>query len=729
MRADPRVGTELAGHRILSVIGRGGMAVVYLAEHLRLGRKVALKILDPEMAEDQGFRDRFIRESRIAAGLDHPNVVTVYDAGEADGVLYLSMRFVEGTDLERLLRAETRLDPARAVSILSQCADALDAAHAQGLVHRDVKPGNILLSAEHPTSKDRVYLSDFGVTKRMHSGSGLTKTGQFVGTVDYVAPEQIRGEEVDGRADIYSLGCVFYRCLTGEVPFPRETEVGSIYAHLQDAPAAPTTLRPELGHDIDQVVSRALAKEPDERFPLCRELAQAATEAAGSSGPDLTATPRAPTEVPTGAGRRVRAAHQRSRLIRGAVAAGVVVLLVTAVALTLFLRSGPKQVHPSPGSSALPPRLTWSQFPDVRGVFRGLENQDIASVASVNGRIVAVGRDDAGGDGNAAVWTSSGGARWQRVRSDQFGGSGQQRMDGAAVLNGRVVAVGSEISGDGTDPASWISDDAGATWQRDPLTSGLREAGNQLMHYVVETSGGLVAVGHEATGESLDAAVWRSGDGINWTGETAPSFGGPGHEEMLGATTFNGDLVAVGYGTTPGADRDAAVWIEAGGTWEKITDDSLGGTGNQQLNAVVVGGPGLVAVGSDDSGGGADAAVWTSTDARTWTQIPEEEATFGGPGVQSMTSLIVLDSSLIAAGYSETVTGDSNGAIWLSTDGVGWARQPLGSSGASALGGIGQQRINALLARGSEVIAVGSETSARDDNGAVWTARVSRRSS
>jgi tRNA A-37 threonylcarbamoyl transferase component Bud32 len=274
-----RVGTELAGHQIHSVIGRGGMAVVYLAEHLRLGRKVALKILDPEMAEDEAFRERFIRESRIAAGLDHPNVVTVYDAGEADGVLYLSMRYVEGTDLERLLRAETKLEPPRAVSIVSQCAAALDAAHAEGLVHRDVKPADILLESG-PDGGDMVFISDFGISKQLAASTRLSRTGSLMGTVDYVAPEQIRGEDVDGRADGYSLGCVLYRCLTGEVPFPRNSEITTIYAHLNDPAPRPSEHREDLPPGFDLVIERALAKSPDERFSTCGALAEAMAEAA-----------------------------------------------------------------------------------------------------------------------------------------------------------------------------------------------------------------------------------------------------------------------------------------------------------------------------------------------------------------------------------------------------------------------------------------------------------------
>jgi len=731
MRADPRVGTELAGHRVVAVIGRGGMAVVYLAEHLRLGRRVALKLLDPEMAEDEAFRERFIRESRIAAGLDHPNVVTVYDAGEADGVLYISMRYVEGTDLERLLRAETRLEPSRAVSIVAQCAAALDAAHAEGLVHRDVKPANILLASEGRTPGDRVYLSDFGVTKRLHSGAGLTRTGQFVGTVDYVAPEQIRGEDVDGRADVYSLGCVLFRCLTGGVPFPRETEVGTIYAHLEDAPPSVSELSPGLA-EVGEVVARAMAKSRDDRFATCRELAVAAGRATGSPAPAPQPATRAHARARPGARSRARHARRRRIAFVGAVVAGLAVLTAAAVLVPPLLRSPEPRGSPgqqgSPFSPLALPKLSWAPVPDVRNVLGGAGNQALAAAAKVDGTLVAVGHDESGGTDDAAVWTSSKATRWERVPSDAFVNSGEERMDGIAVVDGLVVAVGAEVTGGDTDAAAWTSSDDGSTWQRvDPPTSGLHGLGNQLMHRVVRVPEGLVALGHDANGESIDAFVWKSGNGTEWTRLNAPSFGGPGHEEMFDAATLRAELVAVGFLTTEAGDQDAAVWVESGGGWSRFDQEPLGGLGDQQINAVLPAGPGLVAVGTDDSGGDLDAAVWTSSDARTWTRVPHLEATFGGRGAQRMSALCLFDSTIIAAGYSETASGDSNGAIWLSTDGTNWTRQ--GPIASSPLGGQGRQRINALVVLGQKLVAVGSETRALDDQGAVWIAKVESASS
>jgi WD40 repeat protein/tRNA A-37 threonylcarbamoyl transferase component Bud32 len=273
---DPRVGTELAGYRIESLLGFGGMSVVYLAEDLRLKRKVALKLLSSSLAEDPSFRERFLRESELAASIDHPNIVPIYEAGKTEELLYIAMRYVEGSDLkDRLQRG--RLDPPDAIGILAQIASALDAAHARGLVHRDVKPSNVLLdTGARPDGADHVYLADFGITKRVSEEAGLGGDGHLLGTIDYVAPEQIAGGEVDGRADVYSLGCVLYECLVGEPPFRRDSDLAVIFAHLETEPPAPSARRPELPAALDAVIVRALAKEPEQRYAICRELARAA---------------------------------------------------------------------------------------------------------------------------------------------------------------------------------------------------------------------------------------------------------------------------------------------------------------------------------------------------------------------------------------------------------------------------------------------------------------------
>jgi YVTN family beta-propeller protein len=265
--ADLPVGGELAGYRVEALVGRGGMGVVYRALDLALDRPVAIKILAPELAADVQFRERFLRESRLAASIDHPNIVPVYDAGEVAGELYLAMRYVEGSDLKRLL-ANGPLEPGRAVGLVSQVAAALDAAHARGLVHRDVKPSNVLV-----TGDDHVYLADFGLTKRLDETVLAVDPARSLGTADYVAPEQIRGDDVDGRADLYSLGCVLYECLTGQPPFGRDSELATLFAHLEEEPRAPAGL--------ESVIRTALAKEPDDRYQSGRELVEATRSALG----------------------------------------------------------------------------------------------------------------------------------------------------------------------------------------------------------------------------------------------------------------------------------------------------------------------------------------------------------------------------------------------------------------------------------------------------------------
>ncbi|HJS26110.1 MAG TPA: protein kinase [Actinomycetota bacterium] len=263
-------GQEIAGYRIESEIGRGGMGVVYLATQVFPERKVALKLLSPDLAADPAFRERFVHESNAAASTEHPNIVPVYAAGESDGQLYLAMRFVEGTDLHTLLEREGPLQPERAAKVCAEIADALEAAHERGLIHRDVKPGNVLLDV-----RERAYLTDFGLTRRTRIDTGITKTGQFMGTVDYVAPEQIRGEVLDGRADVYSLGCVLYECLTGTPPFRRDSEVATMYAHLEEAPPRPSSVANGVPRELDATVARSMATRPEERFATAGEMARA----------------------------------------------------------------------------------------------------------------------------------------------------------------------------------------------------------------------------------------------------------------------------------------------------------------------------------------------------------------------------------------------------------------------------------------------------------------------
>ena len=271
-----RIGTVFAGYRVESLLGRGGMSVVYLAEHVRLGRKVALKVLASPLTHDESYRERFVRESQRAADLDHPNVIPIYDAGEieggdTDGLLYIAMRYVDGSDLRTLVRRDGQLSVGRTIFMLEQVAAALDAAHDRDLIHRDVKPSNILVAEP----SEHVYLTDFGVAKQT-TAPDLTRTGVFVGTVDYAAPEQIEGLTLDRRTDIYALGCVLYECLAGRPPFDREAEVAVMHAHLATPPPKLTDVRPDLPKDLDRVIARAMAKSRDDRFDSASEMLNAA---------------------------------------------------------------------------------------------------------------------------------------------------------------------------------------------------------------------------------------------------------------------------------------------------------------------------------------------------------------------------------------------------------------------------------------------------------------------
>jgi serine/threonine-protein kinase len=352
MQPDRFIGTELAGYRIDELIGRGGMGVVYRAEHLRLGRSAALKLMAPEVASDARFRERFLRESRLAGSLDHPNVIPIYDAGEADGLLYLAMRYVDGTDLRKLLASEAPLDPPRASAITTQIAAALDAAHSAGLVHRDVKPSNVLLPRSGAGRTEHAYLADFGLTRRTASESGVTATSAFLGTIAYVAPEQIEGRPVDGKADQYSLACVVHQMLTGSPPYERDTDLAVLWAHVSEPPPSVSSHGLDgLAGRVDPLFQRALAKDPADRYASCGEFAAALSTALGSetkqpkpvaharsAGAALAAEKPSTVTIPRARGLALRPLAIRQLSRRSLVAVGGVAVLAIALAGLLLTR-------------------------------------------------------------------------------------------------------------------------------------------------------------------------------------------------------------------------------------------------------------------------------------------------------------------------------------------------------------------------------------------------------
>ncbi|MEA2356411.1 MAG: hypothetical protein QOD61_2540 [Solirubrobacteraceae bacterium] len=357
-------GDVVGGFVIEAVAGRGGMGVVYRAQQKKPSRVVAIKVIAPELAGDPAFRARFERESTIAAQIEHPNVIPVHAVGEDQGILFIAMRFIAGVDLRTLILQEGRLEPNRAAAIIDQVAQALDAAHGHGLVHRDVKPANILLSRSG--GRDHVYLTDFGLTRHVEGSQGVTGTGAFLGTVDYVAPEQARAERVDARSDVYSLGCVLFHALSGTVPFPLENDLAKLYAHDAQPPPSVCERAPDVPTSFEPVCMRAMAKMPDSRYPSAGDLGRAGLAAAGSASPSRIETSvavgeaaplqatirrrrqRSPEPGPRAAGGRSSGPPRgRPTAVRWAVGAAGLIGLVLAVVVAGGGGGGPKPSTPT----------------------------------------------------------------------------------------------------------------------------------------------------------------------------------------------------------------------------------------------------------------------------------------------------------------------------------------------------------------------------------------------
>jgi tRNA A-37 threonylcarbamoyl transferase component Bud32 len=346
-------GDEFAGYVVERVLATGGMGEVYLARHTHLGRLDALKVMRSLSADDAPMRARFLREGQLAASLRHRNIVTIYTAGDADGRLFLTMEYIEGNDLRDEIDRYDHLAPSRAVWIVQEAAAALDAAHAHGLVHRDVKPANILLSKpERQGGPERVLLTDFGITRSTTSETGLTGMGELLGTLDYIAPEQIEGGSLDGRVDVYALGCVLYECLVGRPPFPGDTTVAILHAHLSNPVPRPSTEAPGVPPAFDAVVAKAMAKDREDRYATCGELAAAAAAAMPRSAKTVAGAGPPPLPLPSPVAPSASASGRRPLV---PVAAGLALVAVVVGAALLLTRGGDdKRAGTRPTASATP---------------------------------------------------------------------------------------------------------------------------------------------------------------------------------------------------------------------------------------------------------------------------------------------------------------------------------------------------------------------------------------
>jgi hypothetical protein len=582
-------GATLSGYAIERVIGRGGMGVIYCARELRPERSVALKVVAPELAVDESFRARFLREAQIAASIEHPHVVPVLRVGEEGGTLFIATRLIHGQDLAALIKAEGRLERKRAARIVDQIADALDAAHEQGLVHRDVKPANILVESRR--RGEHVYLTDFGLSKSFEATGGLTSTGVVVGTTNYMPPEQWTGGRLDARVDVYSLGCVLFEMLTGHVPFERPEQAARMFAHLTEPPPKVSSLVPD-GAAFDDVIARALAKDPDDRYPSAGDLGHAALAAAegrattrqeqivaaGNAAPDSEkATVTAPasdlpeadtSRLDTGATKvRPEATEEAPAPLpppgaksgrRGWIAvAALTVAVIAAAAAVAFTGSGAKRHGTVPATSV----------------------SDITR----NGPATVVAR----GAGDATVWyVRPGASGWSATRGvhSRFEAAGNPRVAEA----GGQLAIAARGAGDdsiwywtpargwkGTAPASVFtgaSDPAVAISASGQVTVADRGTNNAVWYVEpnrqgwLGTGGGFFASGNPSIAESgahLVIAARGSGDGTIWYWTPGPP---PRWQRTAPASLFTGAsdpaVVVSTNGQITIADRgtDNTVW-------------------------------------------------------------------------------------------------------------------------------------------------------------------------
>jgi serine/threonine protein kinase len=627
------VGSQIAGYRLEEQIGRGGMAVVFRAQDERLQRQVALKILSPALAADEAFRQRFIRESRSAAAVDDPHIIPVFEAGEADGTLFIAMRYVPGGDVGTLVRRLGPLPIARAAAIISAVASALDAAHAAGLVHRDVKPANMLMDSR-PGRPDHVYLSDFGLTKGALSSAHLTETGHFLGTLDYCAPEQIQGGQVDARTDEYALACAAFELLAGEPPFPRDKSMAVLYAQLSASPPPLTSKRPGLPPTVDEVLLRALAKAPGDRYASCGQFADALRAAFGlqqydaghdsSPGPDHPPTEVARTgdpderlfgltadamrqQVPADTVSPMRPPGGPGRRRSGLIILGAVAIVTAGGVIAAMIFAGASGHGPG-RTSAL-------------GAARSSSPVVGRSARPASSRSSSPGTSSPPGPGTAAVH--------EIVRTFSDPGAGIKHVNSVAISpDGRTLATGD------TNGSAYLWD-AGTGRQLAVLSRG---GGAKVFAVAISPDGTMVATGY---GDGR-TSVWKAATGQ--LVDTVPDPGG----KAVNSVAFSPDGKTLATGDANGSTY---FWDITGGGHSIALSRTLADPAGRGIWALTFSPDGKTLATGDYNG---STYLW---DAASSTGSPA--ATFTAPGGPNITAVAFSPDGKTLA------TGNSDGTAYL----------------------------------------------------------------
>jgi serine/threonine-protein kinase len=716
-----RPGSMLAGYRLEALVGAGGMAVVFRARDERLDRPVALKILDPSrVKDDPALRERFIAESRAAAKVDDPHIIPVYEADEADGVLFIAMRFVHSGDLRNVLERERRLTSERAMAFISPVASALDAAHAAGLVHRDVKPANILVDAR-PGRPAEVYLSDFGIAKAAVAGPALTEPGFLMGTPDYSAPEQIDGQAVDGRADQYALACLAYELLAGAPPFRSGGDVVSILgAHLHAPPPSLETPRPDLPAAAGQVLARAMAKAPGQRYESCGDFAEALREALGLTPyrpHGYTAAFAPPPAAPAMSSEPATYPFAQDTITdpRVPVPAAVSPGLEQPVAepgdepSRWYEPAGPASAQPQVPA---PPRYPMPQWParrrrqPGRAVVRvGLPFAVLAAAMAVI--LLAVhahtGTPVAANAGNAA---GPGGPACASAFSGYPGRQGSVTVSSIATAGDTRLAVG---AADG-QPAIWRC--ANGSWEL--VSAAIAGTLDQAtLSSVAHGPDGWMAIGEAGTGPGQHPVAVTSSDGVSWRLVDGPAaFTGPGSCVASIAAGQQGYAVVGKH--VDGARVFAAMWGSADTRhWAQGDNDRFGSLDGRlsasAVDAVVATPSGFVAAGTHGPGG----VLWTSADGgQQWTLM-------SGTGVPSGALLLAAASGnrVVVAGYQATADGDVPVVVTSADGGEHWTPPVV----LRPPGGQRSGRVTALAVAGSGFIAAGRTGPTGAQQSVTWT--------